>query len=235
MGLATRVIQSLLIRGDQAVHSERFNAWRSVGHPEQAMRVMNARSVDEVLVLDIGATLDGRGPNFKLIERLTECCFSPITVGGGVRSVEDVRDLLKSGADKVSIRTRTDVIFAAANKFGRQAIVVSMDVRADENPSMIAAHAKINAALGAGEILLTSIERDGTMRGYDLELIREVSATVDVPVVANGGAGRYEHMAEAIKAGASAVCAGTMFRFTDATPKGAARYLAAHGIEARVP
>lgn len=247
MGLAVRVIPSLLCRGDVLVKGKRFESWRSVGHVLQAARVHAARGVDELIVLDIAATPEGRGPNLALVEKLCAPAFTPITVGGGVRSVEDVRDLLNAGADKVAICTaalNVGVLDEAAAKFGRQAIVAAVDVQGDTvftecgrksasvfAPAAIAAE---YASRGAGEILLTSVDHEGTMNGYDLDLIRAVSAAVSVPVIAHGGCGTYAHMREAIDAGASAVAAGAMFQFTDNTPKGAAQYLAKQGVEVRL-
>lgn len=246
--LATRVIPVLLVRGHQLVKGERFNSWRSVGHVQQAAEIHQARGVDELIVLDIAATPEGRGPDFAMVERLTAKCFMPITVGGGVRSVEDVRGLLAAGADKVSIGTAVtvvpDLVYDCANRFGSQAIVVSIDVGYGNSVMVNCGctgyahdpvyHAGWAERAGAGEILLTSIDRDGTLRGYDIELIREVCAAASVPVIANGGCSGYEDMQRAIESGASAVAAGALFQFTDATPKEAARYLMDHNIEARV-
>lgn len=248
MGLAHRVIPTLLCRGDALVKGKRFDSWRTVGHVEQAVKIHAARGVDELLILDISATPEGRGPNLKLIERLTRHAFTPITVGGGVRNVQDVRDLLNAGADKVAINSCWRIIKEAAAKFGRQAIVASVDARilgcnraysthcgrVTRIEMTPCEHAQQVASHGAGEILLTSIDREGTMEGFDLELVAEVSRAVDVPVIAHGGAGTYEHLYEGIRAGASAVAAGAMFQFTDQTPAEAARYLASRGVEARV-
>lgn len=230
MGLAVRVIPTLLARGDQLVKGQRFDAWRSVGHVLQAARVHAKRGVDELVVLDIAATPEGRGPNLALVEKICEAMFTPVTVGGGVRSVQDVRDLLNAGADKVAIRTEVNVIARAADKFGRQAIVAAVDYRDDETG--VADRVRRIADMGAGEILFTAMDREGVMEGYDLERLRE-AASVDVPVIAHGGCGTYAHMREALEAGASGVAAGAMFQFTDSTPRGAAQYLARHGYETR--
>lgn len=245
--LATRIVPVMLQRGSTLVKGTAFNSWRSVGHAMQAIRVYNSRSVDELIYLDIAATPEGRGPDFEMVKKLTDGCFMPITVGGGVRSVEDVRGLLNAGADKVAIGTAAmedpDILRRCADIFGRQAITASMDV----NMFRVVSHCGMKGSsryadfwaitlehYGAGEILLTSIDRDGTMQGYDLDLISKVSKAVNIPVIAAGGCGTYEHMHEAIKAGASAVAAGAMFQFTDATPRGAAQYLASKGIEVRL-
>lgn len=248
MGLATRVIPTLLFRGDSLVKGERFNSWRSVGHVVQAAKIYAHRAVDEIVLLDIGATPENRGPNCALVEKIAKDFFTPLTVGGGVRNVQDVRDLLNAGADKVAVCTEAWPLFGplvteCAGKFGSQAIVASIDYRgrtcyldcgrvpASSTPSELATE---YAKLGAGEILLTSIDLEGTMSGYDIATIREVSAAVGVPVIAHGGCSGYEDMAAALAAGASAVAAGALFQFTDRTPKGAARFLAEHGFEARV-
>lgn len=230
------------------VKGTQFNAWRSVGLAAQAVRIHQQRGVDEVCLLDIGATPEGRGPDLDLVRELSEDCFSPLAVGGGVKTVEDVRALLRAGADKVVIREEATpyddfaIVRACSQAVGCQAIVVAVDYIDDEvftsgptahpfPPEMWAAGA---CAAGAGEILLTSMSREGTLRGYDLELIRAVSQAVGIPVVAHGGCGTPQHMLEAIVAGANAVAAGSMFLFTDVVPLDCSRFLATNGVEARV-
>lgn len=247
MSLAHRIIPTVLCRGRQLVKGEKFNSWRSVGHAAQAVQVHQARGVDELVLLDIAATAEGRGPDLNLVRELSEACFMPLAVGGGVRSVEDVRALLAAGADKVVVGTAAcqdpTLIAAIANKVGRQALVVAIDVR----DNLVYTHAGQHATQyhpvwwalrvahrGAGEILLTDMAREGTFEGYNLELIQHVSQAVGIPVVAHGGAGSYEHMRQALLAGASAVAAGALFQFTDDTPKGAAQYLARQGLEVRI-
>jgi imidazole glycerol-phosphate synthase subunit HisF len=234
MGLAKRIIPTLLFRGEQLVKGARFNSWRSVGHVLQAARVHAARRVDELVVLDIAATPEGRGPNLPLVEKICEAMFTPVTVGGGVRSVQDVQDLFNAGADKVAIRTCSDLIEEVAGRFGRQAIVASLDVPYPGATAWACQKALELEARGAGELLLTAIEREGTLEGYDLDMVRAVAKHLGIPVIAHGGCGTYEHMREALAAGASAVAAGAMFQFTDQTPKGAARYLAEVGTEVRL-
>jgi cyclase len=247
MALAKRVIPTLLCRGRTLVKGRGFDAWRSVGHALQAARIHQARGVDELVILDIGATPENRGPDLALVEELSEGCFMPLAVGGGVRSVEDVRALLKAGADKVVIGTSATIeptfIAQCAHKVGSQAIVVAIDVAQNlvythcgQKPTC---YHPVWWALrawkrGAGEILLTDMIREGSLLGYNLELTKQVADAVEIPVIAHGGAGCYGHMHEAIQAGASAVAAGALFQFTDATPKGAAQYLAWKGIEARL-
>ncbi len=244
--LARRIIPVILARGQQAVKGKGFDSWRSVGQLRQAIRVYEMRQVDEVILLDIAATPEGRGPNIEFVREFAGEFFCPVTVGGGVRTVEHFRALLAAGADKVAINTAAietpDLIDAAANKFGAQAVTVSIDVswgqvvtNCGKTPTGLhpVVWAKEVATRGAGEILLNSVERDGTMQGYDLDLIRDVAKMVSIPVVACGGAGSYEDLRLALEAGAHAVAAGAMWTFTDATPAGAADYLAQHGIPVR--
>ena len=237
MGLAVRIIPTLLAKGPRLVKGRRFSADRVVGHVQQAARIHQARGVDELCILDVAATPEGRGPDFAAIRKLTEACFMPLTVGGGVRSVEDVKGLLDAGADKVAIRTAwissPDFVAAASRRFGRQAIVVALDVE-EHCWTEAAFEARRIESFGAGELLLTSVEREGTMEGYDLELLRTVANAVDIPVIAHGGCSGYEDMYNAIQAGASAVAAGALFQFTDCTPRGAAEYLSSKGVEVRL-
>lgn len=245
MGLATRVIPTILCRGRKLVKGQRFDSWRTVGVAAQAVRIHAARGVDEVCLLDIGATPEGRGPDLGLVEELSEVLFVPLAVGGGVKTVDDVRALLRAGADKVVIGRAAfcnqGLVRQCSDVVGAQAIVVALDVQRDlvvtGEATVFAGAARAAhtmAEKGAGEILLTSMDREGTMQGYDLDLIRDVSASVEIPVIAHGGCGSYDDMRKAIEAGASAVAAGALFQFTDATPRGASQYLQEHGIEARV-
>lgn len=206
------------------------------------------RGVDELVVLDIAATREGRGPDFDLIQDLTDECFMPVTVGGGVRTLNDIRQLLAVGADKVALNTiaveAPTLISGAAERFGSQAVVVSIDIKAGEVSTRCGtemtgldpvAWAREVERLGAGEILLCSVERDGTMQGYDRDLIEKVSKAVRIPVIASGGCSGYADMAEVLaNTEAHAVAAGALFAFTDATPRGAADYLHAKGYAVRV-
>jgi cyclase len=254
--LARRIIPIILARGQQAVKGERFDSWRSVGQLRQAIRVYEMRQVDEVCLLDIGATPDRRGPNVEFVKDFAGEFFCPVTVGGGVRTVDHYRALLHAGADKVAINTAAietpDLITEAAEKFGRQAVVVSIDVMRNNfgaNPlnAQVMTHcgrtptgkdpvdwARICDQRGAGEILLNSVERDGTLAGYDLALITAVAHAVGVPVIACGGAGSYEHLAQGLEAGAHAVAAAAMWHWTEQTPKEAAKYLARQGFRTRI-
>ena len=249
--LAKRVIPVLLADGENLVKGERYDSRRIVGHVQQATKVHQMRNVDELLVLDVAATREGRGPDMEFVSRLTAGCFMPITVGGGVSTLEHIRDLLKSGADKVAVCSAAvenpDFIREAANKFGAQAITVIIETDSyfwqvtsrngqRQHPECGGAlnFAYLMASLGAGELVLASTDRDGLMQGYDLPLIHQVSQLVEVPVVACCGAGSYKHMLEAIEAGASAVAAGALFQWTDSTPHEAVEYLGRHGVPVRL-
>lgn len=241
------MIPVLLRRRQSLVKGRGFDSWRSVGHALQAIRVYQQRDVDELIVLDIGATPQGRGPDLDLVKSFAAECFMPVTVGGGVKCCDDIRALLANGADKVAICTaalgRPEFLGEASQRFGAQAVVVAIDVRDGVVWSRCAqarhcrdpvSWARECEARGAGEILLTAVDRDGTLQGYDLRLIADVCCAVNIPVIAAGGAGTYEHLAEGLRAGAHAVAAGAMWQFTDATPRGAARYLAGKGFRMRV-
>lgn len=244
--LAHRIIPTILCRGHQAVKGTGFDIKRSIGTVAEKVRVHALRGVDELVLLDVTASAEGRGPNLELIEYLTGTLFSPIAVGGGIRSLKDVKAVLRAGADKVVLGVAAledpRLLPELASAVGAQALVASVDVKGGtvhvrngtfdtgQPPHTIAPGL---VERGAGEILLQSVERDGTMQGYDLELIRRIADACDVPVIASGGCSSYEDMRAAIAAGASAVAAGALFQFTDATPKGAAQYLATKGVEVR--
>jgi len=240
--LASRIIPVVMMRGQQAVKGERFESWRNVGQVRMTVRVHQARNVDELVLLDIS----GHPPDYTFVRALAGDCFFPLTVGGGVRNVDTIVSLLANGADKVSINTaavdRPSLITEAAKKVGAQSVVVAMDIRdgllhthnGQRNTGIEAASwARRVQDLGAGEILLTSVERDGTLEGYDIDLIKRVSAAVSIPVVAAGGAGTYRDLAQGLDAGAHAVAAGAMWVFTDQTPQGAASYLDNYGYKVR--
>jgi cyclase len=229
-----------------------FDSWRPVGSAMQAVKVYNLRQVDELVLLDIRATVEGRAPDLDMVDELADECFMPLTVGGGVRTIDDVRGLLMVGADKVAINSvavdRPELIREMRDRFGSQCVVVSIDARRESDNSYAVytgagtvrtgfdpvAVATMAERMGAGEILLTSIDRDGTMSGYDIELTRAVSKAVSIPVVASGGAGHYAHMAEVLReTDASAIAAASIFHFTEQTPLEAKRYLADQGFPMR--
>jgi cyclase len=225
MALAARVIPVMLCRGHSLVKGRQFVNTRVVGHALQAARTHAARGVDELMLIEIG----GQMMHPDLVEELTRDIFVPVTIGGGIRTMRQIDTLLRAGADKVLLGSQPDPIFLfdAFQRYGSQAIVVSVDDYSVET-------ARRYVELGAGEILLNNIERDGTQQGYDLDLIGRVSRAVIVPVIACGGCRDYDDMVSAIRAGASAVAAGALFAFDDCTPAEAALHLQAHGIEARV-
>lgn len=227
--LASRVIPIMLCKSRQLVRGKQFVNDRVIGVALQAARVHASRGVDELLIIDVAAAADGRTIDLGMIEELTDGIFVPVTVGGGVRTVEQIRALLKAGADKVLVGSKPSpaFLFEAWQTFGSQAIVASVDDLSLET-------AQRHACGGAGELLLNNPGRDGTMQGYNLDLIRKISSGVPVPVIACGGCSSYADMANALEAGASAVAAGALFAFEDATPKAAAEYLKQHGIEVRL-
>ena len=248
-----RVLPVLFFKEVGLVKGVGFNSWRRVGSAMQAVKVYNMREVDELVYLDICATQDNRPPDLETVDELADECFMPLTVGGGVRTVEDVRHLLQVGADKVCLNTvaveNPMVIREISQRFGSQCVVVSIDARRHPNGTYeVFTHsgsigtgldpvevAKNVELLGAGEILLTSIDSDGTMTGYDLELTKQVCDSVSIPVIAAGGAGTYAHMADVLREGrASAVAAASMFHFTEQTPLEAKRHLREEGFRVRL-
>jgi imidazole glycerol-phosphate synthase subunit HisF len=251
--LKVRVMPTLLYKDVGLVKGVGFDSWRRVGSAMQAIKVYDMREVDEMVFMDIMATREGRRPDFSLIDELADECFMPLTVGGGIRDVEDVRRLLQVGADKVSVNTaaveRPALVQEIAGRFGTQCVVVSIDVRraadgaldvlthsgtkpAGKHPVELALEME---ALGAGEILVTSVDRDGHMNGYDIDLIRQVSEAVRIPVIASGGAGSYADMAAALREGkAAAVAAASIYHFTQQTPLEAKRFLRDQGFAVRI-
>lgn len=248
--LKVRVMPTLLQKDVGLVKGVGFDSWRRVGTAMQSVKVYNLRQVDELVFLDIAATPEGRGPDFATIDELADECFMPLTVGGGIRSVDDVRELLRVGADKIALNSaaveRPQLIGDIAARFGAQCVVVSIDVRRSAQGPRVVTHcgrretaldpvswARQVEALGAGEILLGSVDRDGTLEGYDLDTLAAVARAVSIPVIASGGAGNYAHLAQALQAGAAAVAAASMFHFTEQTPLEAKRYLGAQGYPVR--
>jgi imidazole glycerol-phosphate synthase subunit HisF len=248
--LKTRVIPVVLWDGMNCVQTVQFGRpARVFGSLMDAVKVYERRNVDELILLDI-ATNPGWGPRFDAVMEYTKELFCPVTIGGGISELAHIERALRAGADKVAIRKGCldqKFLSAATQKFGAQAIVAAVDVRHDGNvifdstwnapfkDSISAAQwAQTMELFDVGEILLTSIERNGAMTGYDDDLIREVADAVDIPVIANGGCGIPPHMLTAIKAGAHAVAASTMFLFTDTVPQDCKRYLDDHGIAVRL-
>lgn len=250
--LKVRIIPTLLWKNYGLVKGVGFDSWRRVGPVLPAIKVYNSRDVDELFLVDIMASREGNSPDHESIIDFSEECAVPLTVGGGITNLEQIAALLYSGADKIAVNTTAYVnptfVEAAANRFGVQCIVASIDARRlDNGIYRCFSHAatvetdkepvewaKELADRGAGEILLTSIDRDGTMLGYDLDLVERVVKAVDIPVIASGGAGNYQHIVDVVlKAGASAVAAASIFHFTEQTPHGAKLAMKAVGIPVR--
>ena len=249
--LAKRIIPCLDVKDGRVVKGVRFVDLRDAGDPVEAAMAYDAQGADELVFLDITASHEDRAIMLDVVRRTAEGIYMPLTVGGGIRSVDDVRRLLRAGADKVSLNTaalaRPDVIREAAERFGSQCIVVAIDARREGDAWGVYTHgsrhlagrdavqwARDAVALGAGEILLTSMDRDGTKDGYDLELTRAVSDAVTVPVIASGGAGSLEHFHDALVDGhADAALAASLFHFGIHTIAEAKQYLLERGVAVR--
>src|SRR5919109_787627 len=252
-----RVIPCLDVKDGRVVKGVRFVDLRDAGDPVEAAIAYDAAGADELCFLDITASHENRGIILDVVRRTAEACFMPLTVGGGVRTVEDIRRLLTSGADKVSINTaavaRREFVREAAEKFGDQCIVVAIDAKrvskpgererwdifthGGRNPTGLDAvdYAREVAALGAGEILLTSMDRDGTKQGFDIALTRAIADAVPVPVIASGGVGSLEHLVEGIRDGhASAVLAASIFHFGEYSISEAKEYMKKAGLPVRL-
>ncbi|MFA7263616.1 MAG: imidazole glycerol phosphate synthase subunit HisF [Caulobacter sp.] len=250
--LKVRVIPCLDVKDGRVVKGVNFVALRDAGDPVEQAAAYDAAGADELMFLDITASHEGRGAILDVIARTADVCFMPVSVGGGVRTVEDARRLLRAGADKVSINTAAvedpDLVARMADAFGAQCVVVAVDAKArpdggwniftygGRNDTGIDAVAYAARAVekGAGEILLTSMDRDGARTGYDIPLLRAITGAVGVPVIASGGAGNVQHLVEAVKlGGADAVLAASIFHFGDVSIPDAKRAMAAAGIPVR--
>lgn len=251
--LKIRIIPTLLWKQFGLVKGVGFDSWRRVGPVLPAIKVYNHREVDELILVDIAAQLIDQEPDYDSIKDFSQDCFVPLTVGGGVSKIEQVQKLLSAGADKVCVNTAAyhnpELITQIANRHGTQCIVASIDVRQQSSKQSwhcfshsgktlarrdVVAWSRELEDRGAGEILVTSIERDGTFEGYDLPLIEAVVNAVNIPVIASGGAGNYQHMVDAVlKSGASAVAAASIFHFTEMTPAGAKAAMCEAGIPVR--
>jgi imidazole glycerol-phosphate synthase subunit HisF len=251
--LAKRIIPCLDVKNGRVVKGIHFAGLRDAGDPIAQARWYAEQGADEVTFLDITASVEARGTLLHMVERVADTIFIPFTVGGGVRSAGDFRDLLRAGADKASINTAAvsspHIISECANKFGTQCVVVAIDAKREANGRFqVYTHggrrptendavewARAVERLGAGEILLTSIDRDGTQAGYDLELTRAIVDAVNIPVIASGGAGTLEHFYTALQDGrADAVLAASLFHDRVMTIEQVKRYLAGRGVVVRV-
>jgi len=253
MGLAKRIIPCLDVDNGRVVKGVKFVEIRDAGDPVEIARRYDEQGADEITFLDITASSDNRETMVHVVEAMAEQVFIPLTVGGGIRKVEDVRRMLNAGADKVAINTaavaRPDLVREAADHFGAQCIVVAIDAKqvgpgrwevythGGRKPAGLDAveWAQRMARYGAGEILLTSMDRDGTKDGFDLALTRAVADAVSIPVIASGGVGNLDHLAEGVLEGhADAVLAASIFHFGTFTVEQAKRHMAARGIEVRL-
>lgn len=256
MTLRVRVIPCLDVKDGRVVKGVQFVSLRDAGDPVEQARAYDAAGADELMFLDITASHENRGTILDVVARTADVCFMPLSVGGGIRTVEDARRLLLAGADKISINTAAvenrDLIAACADAFGSQATVVAIDAkrvgdaktggqwrvftyggRTDTGLDVVA-YAAEAVTLGAGEILLTSMDRDGAKTGYDLDLLRAVTVAVSVPVIASGGAGKAQHMVEAVTEGhADAVLAASIFHFGEVSIAEVKRAMAAASIPVR--
>jgi imidazole glycerol-phosphate synthase subunit HisF len=253
VSVRVRVIPCLDVQNGRVVKGVNFVNLRDAGDPVEAARAYDVAGADELCFLDIGASHEGRETILDIVARTAEVCFMPLTVGGGVREASDARALLLAGADKVAVNSaavaRPELVADIAERFGSQCVVGSVDARRVEGGWEVfthggrratgvdaVAHALRLVELGAGELLVTSMDRDGTRDGYDLALIRTIADAVSVPVIASGGVGTLGHLVEGVTQGhASAVLAASIFHFGEASINDAHHMLAAAGIPARVP
>ena len=253
--LSSRIIPCLDVTDGRVVKGVKFQELRDAGDPVDCAKAYQDQGADELVFLDITASSDGRDTMHDVVERTAASCFMPLTVGGGIRTIEDIRKMLNSGADKVSLNTAAiknpELIRESSEKYGNQCIVVAIDAKRDDTKESgfgVFTHggrnrteldaiewAKTAVELGAGEILLTSMDADGTKAGYDIELTKAVSEAVEVPVIASGGAGELDHMTEVLQEGkASAVLAASIFHFGTFTIPETKEHLQKAGIPVRL-
>jgi len=248
--LNVRVIPCLDVKDGRVVKGVQFVSLRDAGDPVEQARAYDAAGADELMFLDITASHENRGTILDVVARTADVCFMPLSVGGGIRTVEDARRLLLAGADKISVNTAAvkdrTLISGCADAFGSQATVVAIDAKKvgdrwrvfimggrEDTGLDVVDYAQDVVKHGAGEILLTSMDRDGAKTGYDLDLVREVTQAVGVPVIASGGAGNARHMVDAVRAGADAVLAASIFHFGEVSIGEVKAAMAAAGIPVR--
>ena len=250
--LKTRLIPCLDVKNGRVVKGVNFIDLKDAGDPVEQAKFYDDSGADELCFLDITASHENRGTILGVVERTAEQCFIPLTVGGGIRTIEDIRRLLKAGADKISINTAAvknpKLVESAAKKFGSQCVVVALDARRTNKSYEIFTHggrtqtgldaldwAKRMESLGAGELLLTSMDRDGTQKGFDLELTQMIADAVKIPLIASGGVGKLQHLVDGVKVGhASAVLAASIFHFGAYSIGEAKTYMESKGIAIRL-
>ena len=252
MTVAKRIIPCLDVNDGRVVKGINFVELKDAGDPVEIARSYNEQGADELTFLDITASSDNRGLLFDIIEKVANQIFIPLTVGGGVRNCDDIRNLLNVGADKVGINTSAilnpNFVSQSSSRFGSQAIVVAIDAKKIDDHYEVFTHggrnatginaiewAKKMADFGAGELLITSMDRDGTKKGFDNNLMKSISDAVDIPIIASGGAGSLRHLVDGIKEGeADAVLAASIFHYGEYSIKEAKKYMHEHGIEMRL-
>ena len=250
--LKNRIIPCLDVKNGRVVKGINFVGLKDAGDPVEQARIYSDNGADEICFLDITASNENRDTIYEVVKETSKRCFVPLTVGGGVRSVDDINKLLNCGADKVSINTAAvqnpSVVIDSSKKFGSQCIVVAIDAKKNDESWEIFTHGGRNSTgidaidfailmekNGAGELLVTSMDRDGTQKGYDIDLISSISSSVNIPVIASGGVGNLDHLAEGIKTGkASAVLAASIFHYGKYSIKEAKEYLDSKGIPVRI-
>ena len=250
--LKNRIIPCLDVKNGRVVKGINFVDLKDAGDPVEQAKIYSEDGADEICFLDITASNENRSTIYEVVKKTSEKCFVPLTVGGGVRSIEDINKLLKCGADKVSINTaavqNTKIVMESSSKFGSQCIVVAIDAKRKGDGWEIFTHggrketginaikfAKQMEEYGAGELLVTSMDRDGTQKGYDIDLIKEISEMVGIPIIASGGVGNLDHLAEGITKGkANAVLAASIFHYGKYSLKEAKQYLDSKGIPVRI-
>ena len=249
--LKNRIIPCLDVKNGRVVKGINFVDLQDAGDPVEQAKIYSDGGADEICFLDITASNENRDTIYDVVEKTSKKCFVPLTVGGGIRSVEDINKLLNCGADKVSINTaavqNSKVVEESSKKFGSQCIVVAIDAKKNGENWEIFTHGGRNSTgidaiqfankmeeSGAGELLVTSMDKDGTQSGYDIELMKKISSNVNIPVIASGGVGTLDHLVEGIKSGASAVLAASIFHYGTFSVKEAKQYLASKDIPVRI-
>ena len=249
--LKKRIIPCLDVKNGRVVKGINFVDLQDAGDPVEQAKIYSDGGADEICFLDITASNENRNTIYDVVEKTSKKCFVPLTVGGGVRSVDDISKLLNCGADKVSINTAAvqnpEVVEQSSKKFGSQCIVVAIDAKRNKKGWEIFTHGGRNSTginalefaknmekYGAGELLVTSMDQDGTQLGYDIELMNKISSSVNIPVIASGGVGTLDHLVEGINSGASAVLAASIFHYGTYSVKEAKQYLASKAIPVRI-